>query len=70
VDEHRRARDAIDVVVAQDGNALAFGGGEHETFGGFAQATDRERVGDMGELRAEMTLRLGLVRKGTGKNSG
>jgi hypothetical protein len=24
----------------------------------------------MGELRAEMTLRLGLVRKGTGENSG
>ena len=36
----------------------------------FAQATDRKRIGDMGELGAEMTLRLSLVRKGTGENSG
>ena len=70
VDEHRGARDTIDVVVAQDGDTLTLGGSEHEAFGGFAQATDRKRIGDMGELGAEMTLRLGLVRKGTGENSG
>jgi hypothetical protein len=70
VDEHRRARDAIDVIVAQDGDTLTLGGGEDETFGSFAQATDRERVGDMGELRAEMTLRFGLVREGAGEDGG
>jgi hypothetical protein len=70
VNEHGRTRDAIDVVVTQDGDTLAFGGGEYETFGSFAQAADRERIGDVGELGAEMTLRLGLVRKGTGENSG
>ena len=56
--------------VVADGDTFTLGGGEHETFGGFAQATDRERVGDVGELGTEMTLRLGLVRKGTGENSG
>ena len=70
VDEHRGARDPVDVVVAEDGDPLALGGGEDETLGGFAQAADRERVGDMGELRAEMTLRLGLVREGTGEDGG
>jgi len=70
VDEHRGARDPVDVVVSEDGDPLALGGGGDETLGGFAQAADRERVGDMGELRAEMTLRLGLVRKGTGEDGG
>ena len=70
VDEHGRTRDAIDVVVAQDGDTLTLGGGEHEAFGGFAQATHRERIGDVSELGTEMTLRLSLVRKGTGENSG
>ena len=70
VDEHRGARDPVDVVVAEDGDALALGGGDDETLGGFAQAADRERIGDVGELRAEMTLRLGLVREGTGEDGG
>jgi hypothetical protein len=70
VDEHRGARDPVDVVVAEDGDPLALGGGGHETLRGLAQAADRERIGDVGELRAEMTLRLGLVREGTGEDGG
>jgi len=70
VNEHRGARDTIHIIVAQDGDTLAFSGGEDETFGSFAQATDRERVGDMGELRAKMTLRFGLVREGAGEDGG
>jgi hypothetical protein len=41
-----------------------------ETLRGLAQAADRERIGDIGRAAAEMTLRLGLVREGTGEDGG
>ena len=61
VHEHRGAGDAIHVVVAEDRDALAGGGGLDEPLRGGAQAADGEGVGDVGELRTQVTLRLALV---------
>jgi hypothetical protein len=63
MDEHRRTRNPVDIVVAKDCDAFLAFGGKHETFGRFAQAADRERIGDVGELRTKVTLRLSLIGK-------
>ena len=68
--QHRGAGNPIDVVVAQDGDALALIDGADDPFGGLAETTDGERVGDVRELRTQVTLRVGLVGEGAGEDVG
>ena len=63
MDEHCRTRNPVDIVVAKDRDAFLAFGGKYETFGRFAQAADRERIGDMGKLRTEVTLGVSLIGK-------
>ena len=70
MDEHRRARHPVDVVVAKDGDTFAGRRGLDQAFGRRPQATDRERIGDMRQLRAEVPLGLPVVRKEAGQDGG
>ena len=44
--------------------------GTDDAFGGFAEPADGERIGDMCQLRTQVTLRLRLVGEGTSENVG
>ena len=70
VHQHGGARNPIDVVVTQDGDALTLVDGTDDAFGGFAEPADGERIGDMCQLRTQVTLRLRLVGEGTSENVG
>jgi len=61
VHQHRGAGDPVDIVVAEDGDTFAGRRGLDEPLGGGAQAADREGIRDVGQLRTQVTLRLGLV---------
>ena len=64
VHQHGGARNPIDVVVTQDGDALTLVDGTDDAFGGFAEPADGERIGDICQLRTQVTLRLRLVGEG------
>jgi hypothetical protein len=44
--------------------------GTDDAFGGLSEPTHRERIGDMCQLRTQVTLRLRLVGEGTGECEG
>ena len=70
VHQHGGARNPIDVVVAQDGDTLALVNGTDDALSGLSEPTHGERIGDMCQLRTQVTLRLRLVGEGTGEGVG
>jgi hypothetical protein len=70
VHQHGGAGNPIDVVVAQNSDTLALVDGTDDPFGGFPEPTHGERIGDMCQLRTQVTLCVGLIGEGTGEGVG
>jgi hypothetical protein len=56
-----RTRNAVDIVIAEQCNPFFTIYSANESLSSFAQTTNRKRVGNVRELRAQMSLRFYLI---------
>lgn len=64
--EDRRCGDAVDIVIAEDGDGLVVFEGGEDALGGFVEVGDLGGVVESGKGRVEECVRGGLVVEGAG----